>query len=107
MISSKIDHLIIIVFPSIKYKRHQFSFMVHIINIVMLQQIVLHPTVDQSLKYASTMVGRDKVYKSIQNLARFLAWYLKRQGYDKETVQRFGNLKSSIALSRKRMFKSF
>jgi peroxin-11B len=68
-----------------------------------LQQVVLHPTVDRSLKYASTTVGRDKFYRAVQFFARFLAWYFKRQGYDKETIQRFSNLKSTLGLSRKRM----
>ncbi|GBC08688.1 hypothetical protein RclHR1_08300004 [Rhizophagus clarus] len=68
-----------------------------------IRQIFLHPTVDRSLKYSSTTVGRDKVYRAVQYFARFLAWYLKRQGYDKETIQRFANLKSTLGLSRKLM----
>ncbi|CAG8549711.1 3173_t:CDS:2 [Funneliformis mosseae] len=68
-----------------------------------IQQIVLHPTVNNTLKFASTTVGRDKVYKAVQNFSRFLAWYLKRQGYDKESIQRFSNLKSTIGLTRKIM----
>jgi peroxin-11B len=69
-----------------------------------IQQIVLHPTVDRSLKYASTTVGRDKAYRAVQYFARFLAWCLQRQNYDKETIQRLSNLKSTLGLSRKRMF---
>ncbi|CAB4391174.1 unnamed protein product [Rhizophagus irregularis] len=69
-----------------------------------IQQIVLHPTVDRSLKYASTTVGRDKVYRAVQYFARFLAWYLKRQDYNnKEIIQRLSNLKSALGLSRKLM----
>jgi len=69
-----------------------------------IQKLVLHPTVDRSLKYASTTVGRDKAYRAVQYFARFLAWYLKRQNYNKETLQRLGNLKGALGLSRKRMF---
>jgi peroxin-11B len=47
-------------------------------------------------------VGRDKTYRSVQYLARFLAWYEYRKGATKETVTRLTNLKSSIGLSRKR-----
>jgi peroxin-11B len=72
-----------------------------------LQQLVLHPTVDRSLKYASTTVGRDKAYRAVQYFARFLAWYLKRQDYNKETIQRFNNLKSTLGLSRKRTLSNF
>ncbi|CAI2181539.1 3632_t:CDS:2 [Funneliformis geosporum] len=68
-----------------------------------LQQIVLHPTVNNSIKYASTTVGRDKVYKAVQFFSRFLVWYFKRQGYDKTTIQRYNNLKSTLGISRKLM----
>jgi peroxin-11B len=70
-----------------------------------IQQVVLHPTVDRTLKYASTTVGREKAYRAVQYFARFLAWYFDRSGFDKETIQRLNNLKSTLALSRKRMFK--
>ncbi|PWN35344.1 peroxisomal biogenesis factor 11 [Meira miltonrushii] len=68
-----------------------------------LQQIVLHPYLSQTLRFWSTTVGRDKTYRSVQYLARFLAWYEYRKGATKETVQRLQNLKSSLALSRKLM----
>lgn len=67
-----------------------------------LQQIVLHPYLSQTLRFWSTTVGRDKTYRSIQYLARFLAWYEYRKGATKETVTRLNNLKSSLGLSRKR-----
>lgn len=84
----------------------EFNFLFVQFNTAMpVQQLVLHPTVNRSIKYASTTVGRDKVYRAVQNLARFLAWYLKRQDYNnKEIIQRFSNLKSALGLSRKRMF---
>jgi peroxin-11B len=43
----------------------------------------------------------------VQYLARFLAWYEYRKGATKETVQRLTNLKSSLALSRKRKLSFF
>ncbi|KAG0359573.1 peroxisomal biogenesis factor 11 [Gamsiella multidivaricata] len=55
------------------------------------------------LKFTATTVGRDKLYRAVQYFSRFLAWYLMRQGYSKETVVRFNNLKKSLALSRKLM----
>jgi len=54
------------------------------------------------LKYTATTVGRDKIYRGIQYFSRFLAWYLLRQGYTKETVARFNSLKKTLGLSRKR-----
>ncbi|CAG8453776.1 1015_t:CDS:2 [Paraglomus occultum] len=69
----------------------------------MVIETLQHPMVNSSLKYASTTVGRDKVYRAAQNFARFMAWYLLRQGYDKATIQRWEALKKNMSLSRKLM----
>ena len=53
------------------------------------------------LRFWSTTVGRDKTYRTIQYMARFLAWYEYRKGATKETVARLTALKSSLGLSRK------
>lgn len=94
-----------------------------------LQQVILHPYLSQTvspisnsgegekekergaylllclfilqLRFWSTTVGRDKTYRSVQYLARFLAWYEYRKGATKETVARLTNLKTSLGLSRK------
>ncbi|KAG0013373.1 Peroxisomal membrane protein PMP27 [Entomortierella chlamydospora] len=55
------------------------------------------------LKFTATVVGRDKIYRTVQYFSRFLAWYLFRQGATKETVARFNNLKKTLGLSRKLM----
>lgn len=68
----------------------------------MLQQIVLHPTVTAYLKVQSTTVAKDKTLRSVQYLARFLAFYFSRKGYSQDTVNRLAALKSSLGLSRKR-----
>lgn len=39
-----------------------------------VHQLVLHPALTSSLKVGSTTVGRDKLYRTIQYLARFLAF---------------------------------
>lgn len=39
-----------------------------------MHQLVLHPAVSASLKVGATNVGRDKLYRTIQYAARFLAW---------------------------------
>ncbi|RKP07734.1 peroxisomal biogenesis factor 11 [Thamnocephalis sphaerospora] len=60
--------------------------------------------IDNHLRYAATTMGRDKVYRLVQYFARFLGYYLaQREGYDKQTVQRLANLKSSLGLARKLM----
>jgi hypothetical protein len=43
-----------------------------------------------------------QVYRAVQYLARFLAFYAFRKGYSKETIARLNNLKSTLATSRKR-----
>ncbi|PWN25243.1 peroxisomal biogenesis factor 11 [Jaminaea rosea] len=68
-----------------------------------LQQVVLHPSLTATLKLTSTTVGRDKLYRTVQYFARFLAWHQYRSGASKETVDRLTALKSSLALSRKLM----
>jgi len=63
-------------------------------------QIVLHPFVSQNLKILSTTLGRDKVYRLVQNFARFLAWVLLLRG-NKIEAARWNALKSHLALGRK------
>ncbi|THU91740.1 peroxisomal biogenesis factor 11 [Dendrothele bispora CBS 962.96] len=63
-------------------------------------QVVLHPTVSQSLKYGSTTLGRDKAYRAIQYFARFYAWYLLSKG-DKDAAARWNALKTHLGTARK------
>lgn len=68
----------------------------------LVSQLVFHPSVNQSLKYAATTVGRDKVYRAVQYFARFYAWYLLSKG-NKEDVARWTALKSHLGTARKLM----
>ncbi|KAJ4486294.1 peroxisomal biogenesis factor 11 [Lentinula aciculospora] len=63
-------------------------------------QVVLHPTVSQSIKYGGTTLGRDKAYRAIQYFARFYAWFLLSKG-DKEAAARWNALKTHLATGRK------
>ncbi|TFK57145.1 peroxisomal biogenesis factor 11 [Heliocybe sulcata] len=65
-------------------------------------QLVLHPTVSQSIKLGSTTLGRDKLYRAVQYFARFLAWFFLSRG-NKEQAARWNALKSHLALGRKLM----
>ncbi|KAK9896989.1 peroxisomal biogenesis factor 11 [Cystobasidium minutum MCA 4210] len=69
----------------------------------MASQIILHPYVNDSLKVAATTVGRDKVYRSVQYAARFLAWYYAKSGYSKEAISQMSAIKSALATTRKVM----
>ncbi|KAI7963761.1 hypothetical protein MJO29_004188, partial [Puccinia striiformis f. sp. tritici] len=65
--------------------------------------LIFHPIVSSSLKVGNTTVGRDKLYRTIQYFSRFLVWYFEKNGYDKQTIMRFNNLKSALGVSRKLM----
>ncbi|KAH0838409.1 peroxisomal biogenesis factor 11-domain-containing protein [Lanmaoa asiatica] len=64
-------------------------------------QLVLHPYVSQSIKYGGTNLGRDKLYRTIQYLSRFLAWFFLSRG-NKAEATRWNALKNHLALGRKR-----
>ncbi|KAL7007726.1 Peroxisomal membrane protein PMP27 [Cystobasidiomycetes sp. EMM_F5] len=66
-------------------------------------QIILHPFVTDSLKVAATTVGRDKVYRSVQYGARFLAWYYAQRGFSKGSVAQMSAIKSALGSARKVM----
>jgi len=66
-------------------------------------QLILHPLVSQSLQVTATTVGRDKVYRSVQYAARFLAWYYARQGFSKDSVAQMSAIKSALGTTRKVM----
>ncbi|TEB39256.1 peroxisomal biogenesis factor 11 [Coprinellus micaceus] len=63
-------------------------------------QLILHPTIGETLKYTATTVGRDKVYRGVQYWSRFYAWYLLRKG-DKDEAARWVALKSHLGTARK------
>ncbi|KAF5390314.1 hypothetical protein D9757_002810 [Collybiopsis confluens] len=63
-------------------------------------QVVLHPTVSQSLKFAGTTLGRDKTYRAIQYFARFYTWFLLSRG-EKDAAARWSALKTHLATARK------
>ncbi|KAF8642399.1 hypothetical protein AX16_009665 [Volvariella volvacea WC 439] len=65
-------------------------------------QLVFHPVVSQSLKFGGTTVGRDKTYRAIQYLSRFLAWYALSKG-NKEESARWNALKTHLGTARKLM----
>jgi len=69
---------------------------------VVASHVILHPAVSQTLKMWSATAGRDKTYRAVQYLSRFLAWYLLTHG-DKVQAARFSALKSHLGTARKLM----
>ncbi|KAF7307026.1 Peroxisomal biogenesis factor [Mycena indigotica] len=72
-------------------------------SVSLASQVVLHPTVSQTLRLAATTVGRDKVYRLVQNYARFYAWFLLSRGHDKADIAKYNALKSHLGTARKLM----
>ncbi|AFR92361.1 hypothetical protein J008_00231 [Cryptococcus neoformans] len=64
--------------------------------------VILHPKVNQSLAILATTVGRDKVTRLLQYLARLVSWYLLSRGRI-ESASRFEGLKTGLANGRKVM----
>ncbi|KAH8988903.1 peroxisomal biogenesis factor 11 [Lactarius akahatsu] len=63
-------------------------------------QVILHPTSSATLKVLGTTLGRDKIYRAVQNFARFYAWYLISKGHKVEAVP-WNALKGHLATARK------
>ncbi|KXS22069.1 peroxisomal biogenesis factor 11 [Gonapodya prolifera JEL478] len=56
---------------------------------------------DKLIRFMNTSTGRDKVNRLVQFLAKFLQWYTTKKGYHKDVVDRWKNLTSAVASSRK------
>lgn len=67
----------------------------------LLAHILLHPHLTQSLKVLATTVGRDKVYRLVQYLARLISWSVLKAGGEKEIAMRWDGLKGGLANGRK------
>jgi peroxin-11B len=63
-------------------------------------QVILHPTATATLKVLSTTLGRDKIYKAVQDFARFYAWYLISGGHKVDAVP-WNALKGHLGTARK------
>lgn len=61
------------------------------------------PLITHFLKFTSTTVGRDKVYRAVQYWSRFYAWYLLRKGASADVIAPWAALKSHLGLARKLM----
>ncbi|BFZ57619.1 hypothetical protein PYCC9005_004672 [Savitreella phatthalungensis] len=68
-----------------------------------METLAYSPLVSHILKYTSTTVGRDKIYRAVQYWSRFYAWYLLRKGKTPDVIAPWAALKSHLALSRKLM----
>ncbi len=67
----------------------------------MVDALIYHPSVSHYLKFVATTAGRDKLLRTVQYFARFLAWYLLRTNGTKSEIAPFEALKRQLGLARK------
>lgn len=56
---------------------------------------------DKYWSYSSNVAGRDKVYRFVQYLSKFLSWYGQRHGDKNDIVKMLTQLEKSMSTSRK------
>lgn len=65
--------------------------------------LVYHPTLNKFIKFIDTTPKREKSFRLVAYLSRFLSYYLQRKGFSAETVQKFKDLKQHATFLRKGM----
>lgn len=65
--------------------------------------LVYHPTITKLIKFLDSTPKREKSFRLVAYLSRFLSYYLKRQGFSSEFVKLFVDLKGHVTFLRKGM----
>ncbi|EDK46701.1 Peroxisomal membrane protein PMP27 [Lodderomyces elongisporus] len=65
--------------------------------------VVYHPTLTKLVKFWDVTPQREKSFRLLAYLSRFLGYYAYKKGYSKETIEMFANLKSHFTFIRKGM----
>lgn len=65
--------------------------------------LIYHPTLAKFIKFIDTTPKREKCFRLVAYLSRFLSYYLQRQGFSVETVNKFKDLKQHATMIRKAM----
>ncbi|CAN3475650.1 peroxisomal membrane protein PMP27 [Diutina catenulata] len=68
-----------------------------------LEVIFDHPTYNKLLRFLDTTPKREKSYRLVAYLSRFLAYYLQRQGFSPAVYGKFLTLKTDVSFIRKAM----
>ncbi|KAK6203278.1 peroxisomal biogenesis factor 11 [Scheffersomyces amazonensis] len=63
--------------------------------------LVYHPTVTKLITFIDSTPKREKSFRLLAYLSRFLAFYAERKGYSLETIKLFANLKQHFTFIRK------
>lgn len=65
--------------------------------------LVYHPTVTKLIKFLDSTPKREKSFRLVAYLSRFLTYYLSRKGFSPELVTLFRDLKGHVTFIRKGM----
>ncbi|EGV64990.1 Peroxisomal membrane protein PMP27 [Yamadazyma tenuis] len=65
--------------------------------------LIYHPTYAKLLRFLDTTPKREKSFRLVAYLSRFLSYYLYRTGYSKQVVDTFKTLKAQVTFLRKGM----
>ncbi|ODV81959.1 peroxisomal biogenesis factor 11 [Suhomyces tanzawaensis NRRL Y-17324] len=65
--------------------------------------VIYHPTFAKLIKFLDSTPKREKAFRLVAYLSRFLGYYLARKGYPAEWVRLFKDLKSNVTFIRKGM----
>lgn len=63
--------------------------------------LIYHPTLTKLIKFLDSSPKREKCFRLVAYLSRFLSYYLQRQGFSIEIVKKFQNLKQQVTMIRK------
>lgn len=66
-----------------------------------LEAIIYHPTYAKLVKFLDSTPKREKLFRLVVYLSRFLSYYLQRQGFPLGLVQKFKDLKGHTTFIRK------
>ena len=65
--------------------------------------LVYHPAVSHYIRFIATTLGRDKALRLLQDLGRFLSWYLLRKGYSASAIAPWEAIKKQFGTGRRIM----
>lgn len=68
---------------------------------MVVDSIVYHPTYTKLLRFFDSSPKREKAFRLVAYLSRFLAYYAQRQGYPLQVVNKFLSLKTNATFIRK------
>lgn len=63
--------------------------------------LVYHPTLTKLINFIDSTPKREKLFRLVAYLSRFLSYYLQRQGFSPELVKKFVDLKAHATFIRK------